>query len=320
MDNSPSGQGMAARMAGVRRFSRFYTRRIGALQEGLSQSRFSLSEARVLYELANRNGPTASEIGSALELDPGYLSRILQRFAREGLLNRAQSEDDRRQSNLTLTPAGRAAFAPLDTAAREEVRALLAPLPDPAQEELVLCMDRIEALLGEPRAAGRTLQGPRPGNIGWVVERHGALYAAEYGFDSSFEALVAGVAGGFLGQPDPACERCWIAERDGVRLGSVFLVRQSEEAAKLRLLLVEPAARGLGIGRQLVATCIEFARTCGYRRIGLWTNDVLAAARGIYQAAGFRLVSSTPHRDFGPPMVGEDWELDLTANLTACPG
>jgi DNA-binding MarR family transcriptional regulator len=317
MHHSSSGQGVATRIADVRRFSRFYTRRIGALQEGLSQSRFSLSEARVLYELANRHGPTASEIGAALELDPGYLSRILQRFERDGLLQRTQSDVDRRQSTLTLTAAGRAAFAPLEAAAREDVRALLAPLPDPTQEELVQCMSRIEALLSKPRSAAWTMRGPQPGDIGWVVERHGALYAAEYGFDSRFEALVAGVAGAFLGRYDPACERCWIAERDGIRLGSVFLVRQSEEAAKLRLLLVEPAARGLGIGRQLVATCIAFARECGYRRIGLWTNDVLVAARGIYQAAGFRLVGSTPHCDFGPPMVGEDWELDLTADRDA---
>jgi DNA-binding MarR family transcriptional regulator/GNAT superfamily N-acetyltransferase len=299
------------RIAAFRRFNRFYTRRIGALREGLSQSRFSLTEARVLYELVNRRDPTASEIGSALELDPGYLSRILQRFERDGLLVRAQSDTDRRQQCLTLTQAGRDAFAPLDTAARAEVAALLAGLPDPAQEELVASMGRISVLLGEPDRRPWSHRPPQPGDIGWVVARHGALYAEEYNFDHRFEALVAHVAGDFLTQNDPRRERCWIAERDGVRLGSVFLVRKTDDVAKLRLLLVEPAARGLGIGKRLVAECIDFARAAGYREMTLWTNDILLAARGIYKAAGFRLVASVPHSDFGPPMVGEDWQLTL---------
>ncbi len=299
------------RIAAVRRFSRFYTSVIGALQEGLLQSRFSLTEARVLFELANRQGTTASALGRDLGLDAGYLSRILQRFAQEGLLERAVSDADRRASVLALTDAGHAAFAPLDTRSREEVGALLARLPDPVQAEIVGAMARIESLLDAAPPAEVRLHDPQPGDIGWVVARHGALYAREYAFDARFEALVARVAGAFLGSHDPARERCWIAERDGVNLGSVFLVRVDDELARLRLLLVEPAARGLGIGKRLVAECIGFARAARYRRITLWTNDVLVAARGIYQEAGFRLVATKPHADFGPPCVGEDWELVL---------
>jgi DNA-binding MarR family transcriptional regulator/predicted GNAT family acetyltransferase len=307
-DPSPSTE---ARIAAIRRFSRFYTTVIGALREGLLDSSFSLTEARVLFELANRDEVTASMLGRDLDLDAGYLSRILQRFAQERLVERAVSEADRRQSRVTLSATGRAAFAPLDARSREQVGVLLARLPEPAQAEMVAAMGRIEALLSPGPAPDWRLRDPQPGDIGWVVARHGALYAQEYGFDARFEALVAQVAGGFLGSHDPACERCWIAERDGVNLGSVFLVRADDELAKLRLLLVEPTARGLGVGKRLVAECIGFARAAGYRRITLWTNDVLLAARGIYQASGFRLVASKPHSDFGPPCVGEDWELAL---------
>jgi DNA-binding MarR family transcriptional regulator/predicted GNAT family acetyltransferase len=299
------------RIAAIRRFSRFYTTVIGALQEGLLHSRFSLTEARVLFELANRDGATASTLGRELGLDAGYLSRILHRFEQERLLVRQVSETDRRQSVLALTEAGRAAFAPLDARSREEVGTLLATLPDDAQTEVVAAMARIEALLGARPSREHRLRDPQPGDIGWVVARHAALYAAEYGFDARFEALVAKVAGAFLASHDPARERCWIAERDGVNLGSVFVVRVDDELARLRLLLVEPAARGLGIGKRLVAECIAFARAAGYRRMTLWTNDVLLAARGIYLAAGFRLVASQPHSDFGPPCLGEDWELTL---------
>jgi DNA-binding MarR family transcriptional regulator/GNAT superfamily N-acetyltransferase len=299
------------RIAAVRRFNRFYTRIIGALEEGLLQSRLSLAEARVLYELAQRNDLTATDLGRDLGLDPGYLSRILQRFEREELLARTQSDIDKRQSLLSLTAPGRDAFAPLDTGSREQVGTLLARLSEPAQAGLVSAMARIETLLDVPRAKPWLLRQHRPGDIGWVVQRHGALYAEEYGFDSRFEALVAHVSGDFLAQHDPARERCWIAECDGVNVGSVFLVRKSDEIAKLRLLIVEPAARGLGIGKRLVEECIEFARRAGYRGITLWTNDVLVAARNIYQHVGFRLVTSAPHADFGPPMIGEDWELAL---------
>jgi DNA-binding MarR family transcriptional regulator/GNAT superfamily N-acetyltransferase len=299
------------RVAAVRRFSRFYTRVIGALREGLLQSRFSLAEARVLYELAHRDEPTATELGRDLEMDAGYLSRMLQAFERDGLLARSASGTDRRQNMLSLTAAGADAFAPLDARSRAEVGALLAGLSEPAQSDLIAAMQRIEALLGTSRPPAWLLRQHRPGDIGWVIARHGALYADEYAFDHRFEALVAQVAGGFLAEHDPARERCWIAERDGVNAGSVFLVRKSDDMAKLRLLIVEPTARGLGIGRRLVAECIGFARQAGYCGITLWTNDILLAARAIYQQVGFRLVASRPHSDFGPPCVGEDWELTL---------
>ncbi len=302
---------MEDRIAAVRRFSRHYTRVIGVLQEGLLQSAFSLTEARVLYELAHQPGVTATALGRELGVDAGYLSRILAGFADRGLLERRADAADRRQSRLRLTAAGEAAFAPLDARSRAEVTALLAALPEAAQRELVAAMSRIERLLDGVTPASWRLRGPQVGDIGWVVERHGALYAAEYGFDARFEALVAQVAGAFLGQNDPARERCWIAERDGARLGSVFLVQADDEQAKLRLLLVEPAARGLGIGKQLVAECVGFARASGYKRITLWTNDVLVVARAIYQKAGFRLVASKAHTMFGPSIVGEDWELVL---------
>jgi DNA-binding MarR family transcriptional regulator/N-acetylglutamate synthase-like GNAT family acetyltransferase len=301
------------RIAAVRRFGRCYTGAIGVLRERLHDSRFSLTEARVLYELANQQSPTAADIARELGLDAGYLSRILQRFVRDGLLRRDRSPHDGRQTHLTLTASGRDALAPLEAASAAEVGALLARLPDPAQAALVAAMGRIETLLQGiemPRGAW-LLRGPRPGDIGWVVARHGALYAQEYAFDARFEALVAKVAGAFLEQNDPVCERCWIAERDGVNVGSIFLVRADAETARLRLLLVEPTARGAGIGRRLVAECVDFARAAGYRRIVLWTNDILVAARQLYVQAGFQLVARKPHCDFGPPMVGEDWALVL---------
>ena len=294
MTDPTSKPGLAHRVAAVRRFNRFYTRTIGVLQEGLLRSSFSLAEARVLYELAQRPGTTATGLGRELGLDSGYLSRILQRFERDGLITRAPSEADRRQSALSLTNAGREAFAPLDASSRDEVGALLGALPEPAQADLVAAMGRIESLLGSPNSAAMEpwlLRQHRPGDIGWVVARHGALYAEEYNFDNRFEALVAKAAGAFLAGHDP--------------------VRESDDIARLRLLIVEPAARGLGIGKRLVAECIGFARTAGYRRVTLWTNDVLTAARAIYQQAGFRLASSAPHQAFGPPMVGEDWDLEL---------
>lgn len=297
----------------VRRFSRFYTRRLGVLGEGLLDSSFSLTEARVLYELAHRDRPTATALGRDLGLDPGYLSRILRRFEEAGLLERARSEADARQSHLVLTPAGRAAFAPLDKASREQVGALLSRLTDADQRRLTDAMATIESLLGEVEApkAPYTLRPHRPGDMGWIVHRHGALYAQEYGWGDTFEALVAEIAATFIKDFDPKRERCWIAEWDGEIVGSVLLVKQSDEVAKLRLLFVEPKARGLGIGRRFVEECIRFARDAGYRRITLWTNDVLHAARKIYADAGFRLVQTEPHRSFGHDLVGENWELEL---------
>ncbi|MDQ2803421.1 MAG: bifunctional helix-turn-helix transcriptional regulator/GNAT family N-acetyltransferase [Pseudomonadota bacterium] len=305
--------GLADRVGAIRRFNRFYTRRLGALREGLLRSRFTLTEARLLYELAHRDAVMATELARDLGLDLGYLSRILSRFEREHLIARTSSAVDRRRVMLSLTADGVVAFAALDAGAREDVAELLGAMPEPAQAELVASMSRMEALLGDDRTRPYVLRPPRAGDIGWVVGCHGAIYGAEYGFDARFEALVARVAGEALAGHDPGRERCWIAERDGVNLGSVFLVRVSDDVARLRLLIVEPAARGQGIGQRLVEECLDYARTSGYQRVTLWTNDVLTAARRLYQQAGFRLVRSQPHRDFGPPLVGEDWELELKA-------
>jgi DNA-binding MarR family transcriptional regulator/N-acetylglutamate synthase-like GNAT family acetyltransferase len=301
------------RIAAVRRFTRFYTRHIGVLREGLHASPFSLTQARVLYELANRAGPTAADIARDLGLDAGYLSRILRGFAQRGFLARARSQQDGRQSHLSLTPAGRAAFAPLDRASHDEVAAMLAPLSEGAQARLIGAMATVERLLGErwPAAAPYLLRPHQEGDMGWVVSRHGALYAQEYHWNMEFEALVAEIVAAFVRNFDARRERCWIAEIEGAPVGSVFLVKQSDEIAKLRLLLVEPQARGLGIGARLVAECIRFARLCGYRRLTLWTNDVLVSARRIYQAAGLRLVAEEKHHSFGHDLVGQNWELDL---------
>jgi DNA-binding MarR family transcriptional regulator/GNAT superfamily N-acetyltransferase len=301
------------RIATVRRFNRFYTRKIGVLAERLLNSPFSLAEARVLYELALREPATATELRQELGLDPGYLSRILAGFARRGLVSRASSETDRRQSHLSLTQTGRAAFAPLDARSRDEIGGLLASLPEPDQGRLVAAMEQVERLLGASPApkVPYLLRPPAPGDIGWVISRHGALYATEYGFDQTFEALVGEIAAKFITEFDPKRERCWIAERDGEPVGSVFLVKGSDRTAKLRLLLVEPTARGLGIGARLVAECIRFARQSGYQEITLWTQSVLVAARHIYQAAGFRLMRSEPHHSFGQDLVGETWDLAL---------
>jgi DNA-binding MarR family transcriptional regulator/GNAT superfamily N-acetyltransferase len=309
----PPDPGLPARIAAVRRFNRFYTRRIGVLQEGLLKSPFSLTEARVLYELAHREDATASALVRDLDLDAGYLSRLLKGFEERGLIKRAASPRDARQSLLSLTALGRAAFAPLDRRSQDEIGDLLRALPAPAQKRLVEDMTEIETLLGERPAPSvpYMLRPHRPGDLGWIVHRHGALYAGEYGWDDSFEALVAEIAAKFLRDFDARRERCWIAEREGEILGSVMVVRQSEEVAKLRLLLVEPGARGLGIGRRLVEECLSFARHAGYRRMTLWTNDVLHAARHIYEQAGFTLTAREPHHAFGKDLVSETWERDL---------
>ncbi len=304
---------LPARIAAVRRFNRFYTRRIGVLQEGLLKSPFSLTEARVLYELAHREDATASALVRDLGLDAGYLSRLLKGFELRGLIRRAASPLDARQSLLTLTALGRAAFAPLDHRSQDEIGAMLRSLPAPAQKRLVEDIAEIEALLDERPAPAvpYVLRPHRPGDLGWIVHRHGALYAGEYGWDDSFEALVAEIAAKFLREFDARRERCWIAEREGEILGSVLVVRQSDEIAKLRLLLVEPQARGLGIGRRLVDECLSFARHAGYKRMTLWTNDVLHAARHIYEQAGFQLTAREPHHAFGKDLVSETWERDL---------
>jgi DNA-binding MarR family transcriptional regulator/GNAT superfamily N-acetyltransferase len=304
--------GFARRVEAVRRFTRFYTRQIGVLHEGLLNSPFSLAEARVLYELAHRDMPTAAELGTELGLDAGYLSRILRGFVKNGLLAKTPSERDGRQRFLALTAKGRKAFAPLDRRSRDEVGAMVADLAPAEQARLIEAMRTVETLLGRKTAPPAYVLRPhRPGDIGWVIHRHAALYAQEYGWDESFEALVAEIGAKFIRDFDIRRERCWIAERDGDIVGSVFLVKQSDTVAKLRLLIVEPAARGLGIGHRLVDECIRFARQAGYRQLTLWTNDILVAARRIYEAAGFRLVLEEKHRSFGHDLVGQNWELDL---------
>jgi DNA-binding MarR family transcriptional regulator/GNAT superfamily N-acetyltransferase len=297
----------------VRAFNRFYTRKLGVLDQQLLKSPFSLSEARVLYELAHRDEPSAKEIGLELGLDPGYLSRIVQNFDEGGLLARKPLPTDRRQYRLSLTGKGRQAFGKLDRATQEDVAAMLRSLSPQDRTQLTSAMATVERLLGETEAPppAAVLRDPRPGDMGWVVQSHGALYALEYGFDSGFEALVAGIVATYMTSFDPARERCWIADIEGRPVGSVFLVKGDDDVAKLRLLLLDPAARGRGLGRRLVAECLSFARACGYRRMTLWTQSILVGARRIYQDAGFALVASEPHRSFGQNLVGETWERDL---------
>jgi DNA-binding MarR family transcriptional regulator/GNAT superfamily N-acetyltransferase len=307
------GSTLSGRVDAVREFNRFYTGRIGVLDEGYLSSRFSLTEVRVLYELAHRGSVTASELGRELGIDAGYLSRILRRFARGGVVTRTAARDDARKAILRLTARGKATVAPLEARARDQIGALLTSVPAADQERLVASMRTIERAL-EPERRGSpkvTLRSHRPGDMGWVVERHGALYREEYGWDESFEALVAGIVAKFIEHLDPKRERCWIAELDGERVGCVFCVKKSKTVAKLRLLLVDPRARGLGVGSRLVDECIRFARAAGYREITLWTNDVLVAARRIYERAGFELVASERHRSFGKALVGQNWTLRL---------
>ena len=305
--------GFDQRVKAMRRFNRFYTKRIGVLHEGLLGSPYSLTEVRVLYELAHRDKPTAAELSKELGVDPGYLSRILRSFQKRGLITKARSEADGRQSHLSLTARGRKAFAPLDRRSHDEIQAMLIDLSATDQHRLVQAMQTIETVLGSPREpkVPFLLRPHQPGDMGWVIHRHGALYAQEYGWDETFEALVAEIGAKFIREFDPKRERCWIAEREGEIVGSVFLVKKSPTVAKLRLMYVEPKARGLGIGKRLVEECIRFARHAGYRKITLWTNSVLLAARHIYQKAGFHLVHEERHHSFGHDLIGETWELKL---------
>ena len=311
------------RVEAIRRFNRFYTRRIGALHEGLLASKFTLTESRLLWELAHRDRLTATELARGLDLDAGYLSRLLRSFKGRGLIKSTRATDDARHQHLNLTPAGKRAFAPINARSQNDVSALLATLAEAQQQQLLASMANIEQLLGEPAAARSSrpvlLRAHRPGDIGWVIARHGVLYADEYGWDSSFEALVARIAADFIERFDARREACWIAERDGANVGSVFLVQARDEAthavidgvAQLRMLLVEPAARGLGLGERLADECQRFARRAGYRKIMLWTNSLLLAARGIYAKQGYVLVGSEPHHSFGHDLVGEIWERAL---------
>jgi DNA-binding MarR family transcriptional regulator/predicted GNAT family acetyltransferase len=301
------------RIADLRRFNRFYTQKIGVLLEGFLKSPFSLTEARVLYELAREEPSTATRLGAQLGLDPGYLSRILRNFERRGLILRTRSQSDRRLGLLSLTAQGHTAFAPLDARSRDQVGAMLHDLPEDEQIRLVAAAGTIERLL-DPASGDRApylLRPHRPGDMGWITQRHGALYAQEYGWDIQFEALVAEIVAKFIRTFDPRRECCWIAEKDGENVGSVVLVEEAADVAKLRLLLVEPRARGLGIGARLVQECLRFARQAGYRAVRLWTNSVLVAARRLYEREEFRLIEAQPHFSFGHELIGETWELAL---------
>lgn len=308
----PEAHDLECHIAAVRRFTRFYTRRIGLLQQGDLLGPYTLAQARVLYELAHRDRPTATELAQDLGLDHGYLSRILRGFVERGFVARKPSSKDGRQSLLRLTAKGRGAFTPLDQRSHDEVAAMLGKVGPPDQARLVDAMATIEKLLGAARKTPAYVLRPhRPGDMGWVVSRHGTLYAEEYGWDVSFEGLVAGIVADFIKSFDAKCERCWIAEMNGEPVGSVFVVRKTDEVAKLRLLIVDPKARGLGIGAHLVEECLSFARACGYRAMTLWTQDNLTAARRIYEGAGFRRTAVEPHHSFGVDLVGETWERDL---------
>ena len=305
--------GPAPSVAAVRRFNRFYTRKIGILQDGLFGSPFSLAQVRVLYEVAHRRLPTAAELCRDLGLDPGYLSRILGDFEGRGFLLRTRSDADGRKNHLALTDRGREVLAPLDARSNEEVGAMLAGLAAAERDRLVEAMRVVEEILGDrPRQqAGYLLRSHRPGDMGWVIHRHGVLYAREQGWDERFEALVAGIVARFIEDHDPARERCWIAEGEAGNLGCVFLVEKSRTVAQLRLLLVEPEARGRGIGRRLVEECVRFARQAGYRKLVLWTHGGLNVARVIYEKTGFSLVHRKKDRKFGRDVVDETWEMAL---------
>lgn len=301
------------RVSAVRRFNRLYVRQIGLLREGYLDSGLSVAEVRVLYELAQRKEATASDLVRELDLDPGYASRILRGFRQRRLIDRRRSPEDGRRAILSLTPRGRKTFAPLDRRSHDDVAALLARLPSAEQGRLVAAMQTIESLLGSPRTgpAPYLIRSPRAGDMGWVVQRHGELYFQEYGYDEEFEALVASIVAEFIQKYDAKRDHCWIAERDGVNVGCVFLVKGTAATAKLRLFLVEPTVRGLGIGGRLVDECVRFARSAGYRKIALWTQSDLYAARHIYEKAGFRRVGSERHHSFGQDLVAETWELKL---------
>jgi DNA-binding MarR family transcriptional regulator/N-acetylglutamate synthase-like GNAT family acetyltransferase len=300
----------------VRRFNRFYTKQIGVLKEGLLGSPLSLTEVRVLYELAHREKLTATELGKDLGLDTGYLSRILRGFEKRGFIAKTPSESDGRKNHLGLTEKGRDVFAPLNARAHDEVSEMLSNLPAAQQTRLIEAMHTLEELLGgQPEEKALYLLRPhQPGDMGWVVHRHGVLYAQEYAWDEQFEALVASIVAKFIQHYDPKCERCWIAEKDGEIVGSVFLIKQSKKVAKLRLLLVEPKVRGVDLGTRLVTECVRFAQQVGYWKITLWTNNVLHAARHIYEKAGFRLIHEEPHHSFGHDLIAETWELKLLSS------
>jgi DNA-binding MarR family transcriptional regulator/GNAT superfamily N-acetyltransferase len=300
-------------VAAVREFNRFYTGVLGLLREGLLDTPYSLTEARIIFELARQDEAEVAEMRRWLDLDAGYLSRILARFEADGLVRRSRSPGDGRRQVIALTQTGRAVFGRLDALSNEQIRGLLAPIPAGRRSRLTAAMAGIREILADTPAAGTVvLRPPAPGDLGWVVQRNAALYAAEYGWDETYEALVARIVADYADRADRTGEAAWVAEVGGERAGCVFCMRKDERTAQLRLLLVEPSARGMGIGGHLVAECLAFARRAGYREIVLWTNDVLHAARRIYQRAGFELTASQPHHSFGHDLVGQDWRLALS--------
>jgi DNA-binding MarR family transcriptional regulator/GNAT superfamily N-acetyltransferase len=305
------------RITAVRGFNRFYTRQVGVLRKTFLDSPYSLGEARVLYEIASGRSRTASDIGRALDLDAGYLSRVLRNFEKRGLIERKTSVGDARQSHLTLTARGRKAYAPLERRSQHDTGAMLGKLDPADQARLIAAMTTIETLLGGTAQAkpqtgdGYSLRAPRIGDFGWIVKRHGELYAQEYQWTAPFEGVCAQIVADFVNKFDPRRERCWIAELNGENVGSVFLAKESATVARLRLLLVDPKARGLGLGAKLTDESIRFARSAGYKKITLWTHSVLTAARHIYQKAGFKLMRSEKHKSWGRPVVSEHWDLEL---------
>lgn len=308
-----AGSTLSSRIEAVRRFSRFYTRRIGVLEETLLHSPFSLPEGRLVYEIANRDRPTAQELCRDLSLDPGYVSRLLQELEKRGCVERTRSEVDKRQTELTLTAKGQRQWGAMNEQSRQDIANLLADLPVARQERLVKALETVEQMLEEPpeKRAPFTLRPHQPGDMGWIIRRQTQLYASEFGWDGSFEAMLADIGGKFIAQFDPKSDNCWIAERNGEIVGSVFLVRANKTTGQLRLLYVEPSARGLGMGQRLVDECIKDARAKGYKKLMLWTNDILVSARKIYVAAGFRLEKEERHDSFGQRLVGQYWMLDL---------
>jgi DNA-binding MarR family transcriptional regulator/ribosomal protein S18 acetylase RimI-like enzyme len=305
------------RIANVRRFNRFYTRQLGVLRKTYLDSPYSLGEARVLYEIANGGAPTASDIGRSLDLDAGYLSRTLRNFEKRGLIGRKASASDARQSHLALSRRGRKSFAPLERRSQRDTAAMLARLKPADEARLIAAMNTIEELLGGaapdiPLSERRyRLRAPKPGDFGWIVKRHAELYGREYGWIAPFEGVCAQIVADFVNKFDPKRERCWIAEMDGENVGSIMLAKDGHTVARIRLLLVDPKARGLGVGQHLTDECIRFARRAGYKKITLWTHSVLTAARHIYQKAGFKLTRSERHRNWGRPVVSEHWDLEL---------
>ncbi len=303
-----STESLSERTEIVRRFNRFYTRQIGVLHEHLLDSAFSLTEVRILYELAHREQLTSADLCRELGLNAGYLSRVIAGFEKQGLIAKTRSPTDARAAQLQLTEQGQRTLAPLVDASRREVAAMLERLPPTAQQELVAAMGQIQGLLGEPSPSSSLsyiLRNPQPGDMGWIIHRQAVLYAQEYGWNNEYEALVAEILAKFVREFDPARERCWIAEKDGKVIGSVFIVRQDDTTAKLRLLYVDPCARGLGIGSRLVDECLRFSRQVGYTNMVLWTNSILTDARRIYDRAGFELVEEEAHHSFGKDLIGQ---------------